>query len=156
MAIFPFANGSPKEMTDGKVKVGGVWKQDSAVFTKVNGQWHEVWSGLTIIEALVNNYTLYHEVDGATDINDDITFHGVVVRCYDADGVILAEERIDDFALDSRGFDIWIFRSDSPTTQAGVIRANVDVNGKVFLYFSLYDDTSSMTFAYKSVTVTKS
>ena len=52
MAIFPFVGDSPKEMTDGGVKVNGVWKQATVVFEKVGGEWKEAWRNILNITSI--------------------------------------------------------------------------------------------------------
>ena len=49
MSIYTKVNGEQKEVSDCKVKVGGVWKKAVLVYAKVNGIWKKVRRSSTII-----------------------------------------------------------------------------------------------------------
>mgnify|MGYP003293438280 CR=1 FL=1 len=89
--ISPRINGAYKEMTDGKVKAGGAWKQSLLVYTKVNGAWEVVW-GKDILDLNVFYSTTasYHLVEEKYDnLPHYVAFVGLEITVYGSNNTVL-------------------------------------------------------------------
>ena len=103
MPLFSKKNGSHKEMTDGKVKVGGEWKQGVEMLVKVNGKWKQVWENIALF------YETIPTDDGVTQIfpfksskPTKVILRGITLRAYDKkSGNLYRENVVGDITLGS-------------------------------------------------------
>lgn len=78
--IFPRINGTRKEMTDGKVKVGGAWKRALEVLVKVNGVWKSAWKNVAIYfvcDTVSGSYEYHYD-----NMGDWSVLENLVVQVY--------------------------------------------------------------------------
>lgn len=149
--IFPFVNGSPKEMTDGKVKVGGAWKQAVEVFEKVNGAWKRSWIYKTIHRwSTSSNYVFY---DGLTN-KKSITFTDFYFRTYDGNGVMLGEEYRQSWTVTDDVSYIYI-ESPVSSTVWTELQTDIRTDGSVRFYFAEHynQDAEIFEIEYKEAIV---
>lgn len=152
MPLFPKINGSHKEMTDCKVKVGGKIKQGVEMLTKVNGKWKEVWVDNYIDRDISFETASYSKVDKyyptvpSTSLVKD--FHA---QAFNKSGELVAE--VKETRETTNGFQKTLYNNLNQSL--GYVDISIYPAEGLIRYTVSIDDTSvtsKMTLSIKSIT----